>query len=92
MLREKDNEQVIFFDDVVEPDLNLLSNPRFVAFLTDVAINTFDPKSVGKDISIPILDKFRDLIVRLHSPSKQFEQSNKELARDLSFTANLTDD
>jgi hypothetical protein len=40
LLRKESAESVAFFRDVVEPELKLLQNPRFVAFVTDVAINT----------------------------------------------------
>lgn len=43
MMRDQSGESVAYFRDVVEPEMKLLESPRFVAFVTDVAINTSDP-------------------------------------------------
>ena len=49
MLRDKDSSSVAYFREEVEPNLKLLQNPRFVAFVTDLAVNTTRTEVDGSD-------------------------------------------
>ena len=90
LTRNQSEQSVAYFRDVVEPELKLLQNPRFVAFVADLAVNSTGTHQAGSGANIPVLDRFRDLLVSLHSPGKRFPDLEKSLMRDMAHSFGIS--
>jgi hypothetical protein len=99
LFRDPEADSVKFFQNVIDPELKLLENPKFLALMTDVAINTSDvgprfkmkPTRESKTkVTIPALDRFRDLLVTLHSPGTQHQDIKDRLVEDMELSLNLS--
>ena len=56
--------------------------------MTDVAINTAPAVTTfqSKNVQIPVLDRFRDLLVSLHDPHKRHSDLERSLLRNMEVT------
>lgn len=80
-----------YVSEVLENELRLLERDNFVTFLNDVVYNTITQTS-DKRVAIPVLDRFRDLLICLHNPQNAYrlEDVRARLLKDMELTLGLS--
>jgi hypothetical protein len=58
-------KEVSFHHQVLQ-DLGVYHNPKFIAFFTDLAVNTSNPNA--QNLSLPVVDRFAHLLISLAKP------------------------
>lgn len=99
---QPDSESGKYLREVIEPKLRLLENAEFVAFVSDIALNT--PKSsytpeiqeelgteyTAEKLAMPVMDRFRDLLIRLYNPEMKHKDLDTTLLKDMELNFNIS--
>ena len=75
-------KEVSFHHQVLQ-DLGVYHNPKFIAFFTDLAVNTSNPNA--QNLSVPVVDRFAHLLICLAKPDayKMTPYLEQKLAEEL---------